>query len=277
MAALSLRWRLSLAFAAVLSLLLALDIALTLLGAGRRIDPEVGNATALTSGVLRDATQGPDAAGADLDRRLADLAASFDRLRHVRVSYRARGRAGRAPAATRPEPPALVRRAAAPATRSPTTIAATVEGRRVGEFVVEGDPADEIGELWDSLVTLSSTASSSAALGFVVYFVVRAALAPLERLNAGFAALGRRDYGARLPERAAPEFAPLLARFNALGTSLQAAERENRVCAPASSRSRRRSARRSAANCTTRSAPISSPRARRPAPRAAPRRRRRGD
>ena len=47
---LSLRWRLSLALAAVLLLLLCLDVALTLLGAGRRIDPEVANATALTRG-----------------------------------------------------------------------------------------------------------------------------------------------------------------------------------------------------------------------------------
>jgi hypothetical protein len=42
---LSLRWRLSLALAAVLLLLLCLDVALTLRGAGRRIDPEVANAT----------------------------------------------------------------------------------------------------------------------------------------------------------------------------------------------------------------------------------------
>ena len=227
MAGLSLRWRLSLLLAAVLSVFLALDIALTLLGAGRRIDPEVAEATALTSGVLRDAVKDLPA-GANLDKRLADLAASFDRLRHVRVAYEpVGGRLVRPP--PRREPPrwfVALARSHTPSQR----IEARVDGRLVGAFVVEGDPADEIGELWDSLVALALDGVVAAALGFVVvYLVVRAALAPLDRLKAGLAALGRRDYGARLRERAAPEFTPLLARFNALSDSLAAAERENRA------------------------------------------------
>src|SRR5271155_4203506 len=54
---LSLRWRLNLTFAAVLALLLGLDLGLTVLGAGQRIDPEIANATALASGVFREAVQ----------------------------------------------------------------------------------------------------------------------------------------------------------------------------------------------------------------------------
>ncbi len=224
---LSLRWRLSLALAAVLSLLLALDVALTLRGAGRRIDPEVANATALTSEILREAGRGVQP-GPDLDRRLADLAASFDRLRHVRVRYQPEGGAAAPARPVRPGPPAWFVALVHPRATS-ATIPVEVGGARVGGFVVEGDPADEIGELWESLVTLTLDGAASAALGLgIVYFVVRVALAPLERLNAGLAALGERDYGARLPEQAAPELRPLLARFNALGDSLERAERENR-------------------------------------------------
>jgi two-component system sensor histidine kinase UhpB len=199
---------------------------LTLRGAGRRIDPEVANATALTSQILREAASGVRP-GPDVDKRLADLAASFDRLRHVRVIYRPRaGPAILAP--RRPESPAWFVALVRPRATS-VTIPVEVEGAEAGAFVVEGDPADEIGELWESLVTLTLDGAASAGLGLaIVYFVVRAALAPLERLNAGLAALGRRDYGARLPERAAPEFLPLLTRFNALGDSLEQAERENR-------------------------------------------------
>lgn len=224
---LSLRWRLSLALAAVLALLLALDIALTLRGAGQRVDPEIANATLLTSEILREAVRGlkPEP---DLDKRLAGLAASFDRLRHVRVAYQAEGALAPAPKATRPEPPAWFVALVRPRATS-ARIEAVVDGRPIGAFLVEGDPADEIGELWDSLVTLTLDGAVSAALGLVlVYLVVRAGLAPLERLNAGLAALGRRDYAARLPEQAAPEFQPLLARFNALGDSLGRAEHENR-------------------------------------------------
>ncbi len=223
---LSLRWRLSLALAAVLILLLALDVALTLRGAGRRIDPEVANATALTSEILREAARGVRP-GPDLDKRLAGLAASFDRLRHVRVIFQPPGGAPTRPP-PRGEPPAWFVSLVNPRATS-ATIPIEVEGRAVGAFIVEGDPADEIGELWESLVTLTLDGAASAVLGLgIVYFVVRAALAPLERLNAGLAALGRRDYGARLGEQAPLEFQPLLARFNELGDSLEQAERDNR-------------------------------------------------
>ena len=57
MVALSLRFRLSLILAGVLALLLALDAGLTLLGAGRRVDPEIADATALTRDVLSEAVQ----------------------------------------------------------------------------------------------------------------------------------------------------------------------------------------------------------------------------
>jgi len=225
---LSLRWRLSLALAAVLALLLALDVALTLRGAGRRVDPEIANATMLTGEILRESVRGLKPAP-DLDQRLAALAASFDRLRHVRVAYQPEGAPAPKPKATRPGPPAWFV-ALAPARPTSARIEALVDGRPVGAFLIAGDPADEIGELWDSLVALTFDGAVSAALGLaLVYLVVRAGLAPLERLNAGLAALGRRDYAARLPEQAAPEFQPLLARFNALGDSLGRAERENRL------------------------------------------------
>jgi two-component system sensor histidine kinase UhpB len=225
---LSLRLRLSLVLAVVLALLLAFDIALTLLGAGRRIDPELANATGLTSGVLRDTVKELTPAP-ELSQRLAGLAASLDRLRHVRVTYQPEGAAPASLPAVRPAPPAWFVRLVNP--RSPVQrIEAIVEGRRIGAFVVEGDPQDEIGELWESLVALALDGAVSAALGFgVVYLAVGAALRPLERLNAGLAALGRRDYGARLPDAAAPEFAPLIARFNGLGRSLESAERDNRA------------------------------------------------
>ena len=225
---LSLRWRLNLTFAAVLALLLALDLALTVLGAGRRIDPEVANATALTGEILRDAVKGlsPDP---DVATRLTDLAANLDRLRHVRVRFLAVGAPPRAPAETRPAPPAWFVALVHPR-RTQETIEAHADGRLIGAFVVEGDPDDEIGELWDSLVTLALDGGASAALGFaVVYLVVNASLRPLDRLSFGLAALERRDYGARLEGAATPEIAPLLARFNALGASLSEAEAENRA------------------------------------------------
>ena len=224
---LSLRLRLSLILAGVLALLLALDAALTLFGAGRRVDPEVAGATALTRDVLGEALANVKP-GPDLPVRLAALAASLDRLRHVRVAYAPPG-ADFARPPPHAGPPgwfvALVRPRAVEA-----TIPAVVAGEPAGAFRVEGDPADELEELWDSLVTLALDGALAAAFGFgLVYLALGRALAPLDRLNAGLAALGRRDYDARLVGAAAPEFAPLLQRFNALGDSLIEASRENRA------------------------------------------------
>jgi two-component system sensor histidine kinase UhpB len=227
MTRLSLRLRLSLILAAVLALLLAFDAALTLLGAGRRVDPEIANATALTSGVLNEAVKGLTPAP-DLERRLAALAESLNRLRHVRVAFQPDGAAAAPVASPRPGPPQWFVRLLGPRPVS-QRIEAAADGRRIGAFLVEGDPDDEIGELWDGLVTLALDGAASAALGFaVVYLAVGAALKPLRRLLAGLAALGRRDYGARLAQEGPPEFEPLLTRFNALSESLAAAERENR-------------------------------------------------
>ncbi len=227
MVGLSLRFRLSLILAGVLALLLALDAVLTLRGAGRRVDPEIADATALTRDVLSQAVQNVTP-GPDVAARLAALAASLDRLRHVRVAYAAPGGVF-AVGPLRPGPPqafvALVRPRAVTA-----TIPVEIAGQPAGAFRIEGDPADELRELWDSLITLALDGAASAALGFfVIYLAAGRALRPLDRLNAGLAALGRRDYDARLPGGAAPEFTPLLERFNTLGATLADAERENRA------------------------------------------------
>ena len=224
---LSLRLRLSLILAGVLAFLLALDAALTLFGAGRRVDPEIAGAAVLARDVLSEAMTNVKP-GADLPERLAALAASLDRLRHVRVSYAAPG-ADFAPVPPHVGPPgwfvALVR-----PRPFVTILPAVVAGEASGAFRVEGDPADELEELWDSLVTLGLDGALSAAFGFgIVYLAAGRALAPLRRLNAGLAALERHDYDTRLFGAAAPEFAPLLHRFNALGDSLIQAERENKA------------------------------------------------
>ncbi len=156
------------------------------------------------------------------------MAASLDKLRHVRVRFEPEGAAPVARPVMQTEAPAWFVALVRPH-ETEDRIEASVGGRGVGAFLVEGDPADEIDELWESFVTLALDGGASAVVGFaVVYFVVNAALRPLDRLNAGLAALSRRDYTTRLNDAAAPEFAPLIARFNALGGSLAAAETENR-------------------------------------------------
>jgi two-component system sensor histidine kinase UhpB len=226
----SLRSRLNLAFAALLALGLLADVALTILGAGNRVEPEIANSTALVGGIIRGALGGMRD-GPGVRSQLVDLATRLDKLRHVSVTFEAADAAASpAPAveaADKRKPPewfvALI--------HPPTTVQridAVVDGRALGAFVVAGDPDDEIAELWDGVVELALDGGAAAVGGFVVlYFLVGAALRPLEKLDDGLKALGAGDYRVRLASDVAPEFAELVSRFNALGDSLLAAESEN--------------------------------------------------
>jgi two-component system, NarL family, sensor histidine kinase UhpB len=109
-------------------------------------------------------------------------------------------------------------------------IDAVVDGRRHGAFIVAADPEDEIAELWDSIADLAIDGSCAAILGFVIlFFVVRSASAPLHSLSQALSSLSDGDYRARLTDDVPFEFRKLVAGFNGLGASLQAAQVENQT------------------------------------------------
>ena len=229
---LSLRLRLNLAFAALLALGLLADVVSTVRGAGKRIEPEIANSTALSSEIVRGALRGLHD-GPDAEPALRALAASLDKLRHVSVTFESAVTPGSTKdvvgADDKPQPPDWFVALIHPET-TVQRIDATVDGRILGAFVVAGDPNDEISELWDGVVDLALDGGAAAAIGFVLlYFVVRVGLKPLENLDAGLKALSAGDYRVRLAANEAPEFAELLSRFNALGESLLAAENENQT------------------------------------------------
>jgi two-component system sensor histidine kinase UhpB len=229
---LSLRLRLNLAFAALLAFGLLADVASTIAGAGKRIEPEIANSTALADAIIRGALRGMRE-GPDVGSQLDDLATSLDKLRHVAVTFESdnpvRGTERVATGDEKRRPPDWFIGLIHPTTKV-RRIDAIVEGRPRGTFVVAGDPDDEMSELWDGVVELAIDGGAAALTGFVVlYFVVRVGLRPLEKLNAGLKALGAGDYRIKLAPNVAPEFTELLSRFNALGDSLLAAESENRT------------------------------------------------
>jgi two-component system, NarL family, sensor histidine kinase UhpB len=94
--------------------------------------------------------------------------------------------------------------------------------------VLSSEPADEIAEAWDNALPLGFVilALNVAILG-VLHVLFGRALAPIGGFARALTDLERRDYGVRLPPPAAPEFAALTARFNALAEALAAARSEN--------------------------------------------------
>ena len=182
---LSLRLRLNLAFAGLLALGLLSDVAVTIVSAGGRIEPEIQNAMSLVGGIVGGALHGMHD-GPGLDAALLDLARGLDKLRHVGVSFRsAEGddSAARSPAkAEKRRPPEWFVRIIHPGHRE-ERVDAVVDGQSRGVFVIAADPDDEIAEIWDSVADLVVDGSIAAALGFVVlFFVVRSGLKTLVSL-----------------------------------------------------------------------------------------------
>lgn len=165
-------------------------------------------------------------------RAVGDLASSLPAVRHARIVVED---ATGAPVAAR-EPglrhgieereavPVWFSRLIEPAPAA-TRIPVMISGETMGAVVVHGDPADEIAEVWDDLVSLAAlfVVLNIMTLGVFALLLGRV-LAPLGALADGMAdlRLGRLDR--RLATPKSRELAAIVERFNALGRAL-AAER----------------------------------------------------
>lgn len=231
--ALSLRLRMNLLFATLLTLALAVNIATLIMGAGARVKAEVGASTRLSTefvaAALASLRDSPDPRPA-----LENLIASLQNLRHVRIYLLPEGEA-RPPAALAEDagaageaPPWFARLAHAglPAARIPVAIG----GRRHGHVVIASYPWNEISEVWRDVRNL---ALGGAALALVVfgltYAVAGHALAPIGLIGDGLTRLKRGDYAVSIPLCGAPELRGIAARFNDLARALERATAENRL------------------------------------------------
>ena len=103
-----------------------------------------------------------------------------------------------------------------------------VDGARIGNVEIVGEPADEIAEVWENAVTLGTVACVlNVAMIGILYLLFGRVLDPLTVLARGLADLERRSYGVRLPQPQARELAALAERFNALALALETVRGEN--------------------------------------------------
>lgn len=104
-----------------------------------------------------------------------------------------------------------------------------IAGRNLGTFTVEGEPADEIAEVWDDLSEVSIIAFAVVCLMFaMLYWVLGRVLDPLNTLSGGLQELEVGHYTARVDTPAIKELEPIANRFNALAGALDLARAENR-------------------------------------------------
>jgi two-component system sensor histidine kinase UhpB len=220
---LSLRTRLNLLVAAVLLIGLVANIARLVVEAGPRVQAEDQNVIRLAGEFAQALLSDLDEIGVDdAELRAARAFEGLQRLRHVKVSWEGgkprseppgeqapRGEGGRqAPAwfvaLVRPEPTTL-------------RIPLTSGGRNLGSLVIGSEPSDEIGEIWDGIVTqLVVGACIALVLFLITAAVVRRALGPLTSLAGAMTKVEAGDYSTRVAPAGPPELAAICRRLNHL-------------------------------------------------------------
>ena len=164
---------------------------------------------------------------------LASLPAQLQSMRHVR--FVVSDAAGIAIAVKSPGHGTTAREAVPPwftALVAPPVemrdVAVTVDGQRIGNVAIIGEPADEIAEVWDNAVAMAAVAILlNAVMIGLLYVLFGRVLGPLTVLAHGLSDLERQAYGVRLPQPQARELAAIAEHFNALALALEALRGEN--------------------------------------------------
>jgi two-component system, NarL family, sensor histidine kinase UhpB len=229
---LSLRSRINLLLALVLTLGLAINVARLVLEAGPRVQAEDQSVTRLArefvETIVGGLSEAPDPE-ARLDRVIQDL----KRLRHVSIT---RQTDAAAPVDIPDEGddarsvPAWFVALVHPAT---TSVSVPVSfGGKDTALVITSIPNDEIAEIWDGILTQLAIGSAVAvALFLITMIVVGRALAPLEALSQAMSRIESGSYSVHIEPTGAPEFAAICVKLNHLAQTLGEAVEEKRQLA----------------------------------------------
>jgi len=227
----SLKLRIDLLIGLLLFLGLAADMARMVVGAGSRVRIESESMTRITRDfIVSSLASLPN--DASVDDKLGKLAANLSELRHIRVTFstdpRAAAAAQMAPDQSRLSAPEWFYGLVG-ARPTVTVLPAMRDGRRLGDFIIAGDPADEVNEVWQDVKNLAVTGGLIAlATLFGASLIVARTLAPLKTYGRALGQLKDGDYSVRAEARGSPEFFDLCAKLNALAEALDRLSRDNR-------------------------------------------------
>lgn len=109
-----------------------------------------------------------------------------------------------------------------------TVIPIRAGGTLVGEVEINGEPADEIAEVWEDMTSLGQVVLFASVFFFgVLYLSLGSILRPLGKLSEGMQKLEAGQFGTRLAGSHMIELAAVAEQFNALAAALDAANAEN--------------------------------------------------
>src|SRR4051794_28242034 len=230
---LSLRTRLSLLLALVLTLGLAINITRLVLEAGPRVRAEDQSVIRLAREFIETLVVGlndtPDA-----DARLGRIVGDLNRLRHVSIVWQNDGGAAEPVVGARtgdertpPSVPAWFVALVHPE-KTAVSVPISINGKP-GSLLITSHPDDEMAEIWDGIVTQLQVGSAIAIVLFLItIMVVSRALAPIETLSAAMSQIESGFYDTRVKPDGPPELAAICNKLNHLAGVLGDAVDEKR-------------------------------------------------
>jgi two-component system sensor histidine kinase UhpB len=103
-----------------------------------------------------------------------------------------------------------------------------INGIKIGDVQIVGEPGDEIAEFWENVVAMAATVVLlNVAMASILYILFGRVLDPLTILAAGLCDLKRQSYEVTMPKPQARELAAITDHFNALARALETARVEN--------------------------------------------------
>ena len=231
---LSLRARINVLLALVLTLGLAINVARLVLEAGPRVQAEDQSVTRLAREFVETSVASLNEA-ADPEARLDQIIGDLKRLRHVSITRQSENIAA-APTNGRDDDddarsvPAWFAALIHPESTS-VGVPISIHGKATA-LVITSIPNDEIAEIWDGIVTQIEVGSAVALVLFLVtMIVVGRALGPLDELSRAMQRIESGSYDIHIEPSGAPELAAICTRLNHLATTLGAAVEEKRQLA----------------------------------------------
>lgn len=229
---LSLRARIHLLLALVLTLGLAINIARLVLEAAPRVQAEDQSVIRLAREFVETIVAGLDEAP-DPDVRLNKIVHDLNRLRHVSIARqddaaaRSQGNDRAGDNGDARSPPAWFVTLVHPE-KTAVSVPISIHGKPES-LVITSHPNDEMAEIWDGIVTQLEVGSAIAvALFLVTMMVVSRALAPLEALSQAMTNIEAGLYDARVEPGGAPELAAICTKMNHLAAALGDAVEDKR-------------------------------------------------
>ena len=222
---LSLRARLNLLLALVLTLGLAINIARLVLEAAPRVQAEDRSVIRLAREFIETLVVGLNETP-DLDARLSQIVQDLNRLRHVSITRQNDADGAKSLTADRfsddGEPnsfPAWFVTLVHPEKTS-VNVPISINGKP-GSLVITSHPNDEMTEIWDGIVTQLQVGSAIAvALFLITMTVVSRALAPIQALSEAMTSIEAGGYDTRVKPGGSPELAAICTKLNHLSAAL---------------------------------------------------------